>query len=99
MGHSYANRLGEHEAPHALFPSLFFSSYSLGTVLVEPEAPYVLIPIIQSSVKILLQMHWVSTKAPQALFPSLFFFLSMRLPMLKLPFLNSLFKFSCSCIG
>ena len=78
FSHSYANKLGEHEAPHALFPSLFFSSYSLGTVLVEHEAPYELIPIFQSSVQILLQMHWVSTKAPHALFPLFILFYSLR---------------------
>ena len=78
FSNSYANKLGEHEALHALFPSLFFSSYSLGTVLVEHEAPYELIPIFQSSVQILLQIHWVSTKAPQALFPLFILFYSLR---------------------
>ena len=48
FSHSYANKLGEHEALHALFPSLFFSSYSLGTVLVEHDALFPLFILFYS---------------------------------------------------
>ena len=54
-------------------PSSFISSYSLGIVLVEHEAPFALIPFFQSSLQILLQMHWVSTRLPMPYSPSLFF--------------------------
>ena len=59
--------------PMPYFPSSFISSYSLGIVLVEHEAPFALIPFFQSSLQILLQMHWVSTRLPMPYSPSLFF--------------------------
>ena len=59
--------------PMPYSPSSFISSYSLGIVLVEHEAPFALIPFFQSSLQILLQMHWVSTRLPMPYSPSLFF--------------------------
>merc|ERR1711895_425896 len=40
--------------PMPYSPSLFFSSHSLGTVLVEHEAPYASIPFFLSTLQILL---------------------------------------------